>query len=72
MPYTAYAMVVGTGDADHGPGHYFAVASVNVGLATGAFNGKQRKKHPGRIEQLVNEVDVGRPRHRLLRSGRLL
>ena len=56
MPYTAYAMVVGTGDADHGPGHYFAIASVNAGLATSAFKGLRRKNHLGRIEQLLHDA----------------
>ena len=45
-----------TGDADHAPGHYFAIASVNVGLPTSAFKGLRRQYRLGRIEQLVNQA----------------
>ncbi len=43
-------------ESDQAPGHYFAVASVNVGLPTCAFKGLHGQYHPGRIEQLVEKA----------------
>ena len=43
-------------ESDQAPGHYFAVASVNVGLPTSAFKGLRRQYHLGRIEQLVEKA----------------
>ena len=39
------------GDSDHAPGHYFAIASVNVSLGTDAFTGQCQQYHLGRIEK---------------------
>ena len=46
-------MEIGTDVAEYAPGHYYAIASVNVGLPTSAFKGKHRLWHATRIEQLV-------------------
>ena len=38
---TVYTMSFETGDADHAPERYFAIASANVGLPTSAFTGRR-------------------------------
>ncbi len=43
-------------ESDQAPGHYFAVASVNVGLPTSAFKGLHGQYRLGRIEQLVEKA----------------
>ena len=44
------------GDSDHAPVHYFAIASVNVGLETSAFTGQRQQYHLRRIEKLVKQA----------------
>ncbi len=43
-------------DSDHAPGHYFAIASVNVGLGTDAFTGQSQQYHLGRTDKLIEQA----------------
>ena len=47
LPYIGCTMASTTGDAAHAPGHYFAIASVNVGLRTNAFTESDPGHGPG-------------------------
>ena len=59
-------------ESDQAPGHYFAVASVNVGLPTLQRLAWPVSPGPHRAIGREGHVESGRPRRRLLRSGRLL